>query len=834
MNYYGYNGTTPNDLINYISNNNQPILFCDIETLKANTKMLGIKTSEVQSFMYCFIVAWEFCGQDFCLLLPNATVFFNLCLDALGFSPWKRKPTGEFHSNFNKLELHFFNGMKFDNHYILQDTLKRDFGCQEFPEWRMNNVHIEGEKMVKELQSNQVLTSRVRSSSSLQISSGYIRNKVGETRLTFIDDYPKFAMSLKACGKILNKKGLIPKDIMKTDGLKYDKFDVKEPLTYPQAVSYAMHVFDSFDPSELTYMFNDGLLLMNVVRYYNYIMGHDFHYSEMTATGNVRKAFTGRGEDYDNHIGFDLERQIREVTMQPNRKTGKMQKKTKIHHFKYSDYTFNQENLFDYFKHYYRGGMCIFNDLYSLRLLHFKWGSMDLNSSYPTVYYTRKLPLGNVLEWKEEECTEPIDYEMDKYTVFYQIDFYQFNELMQCIPSNYQKKGLIRYYNTASAYYYITSIGLAGIRDNCHAELPETITYHSKLVIENKYFEGREIARKMYLLKTTAKVMKDEGEDKHPVFVNNEPTNIMIVDGVTDLDITPEMVGMAKRCLNSLYGLPAINAWFKRCFVNENYELEIDHHGHQNKERNLLFSVSITAFALYNLWEPLRYLTPEQIDDAMLYQDTDSLYMKRYALDIIQQAKPELFHPYNLGAWDIEHYGDDFFISNHKKYAFTDDGTLHDGKNKGLGFRFGGCRKDSFDQTLDFETFVHTYMEVGCTVKNTRSLMNDELKPLIYDGVTKITEPCVYADEVNLDYILESVEDKIHVMKVVREHEERNDVAIDENGEEISGAMAYAEGKHGNYSSEVLSEKPKELTNKDMFDFYADFHDFEQRLKTLA
>lgn len=787
MQAYFYRDTTLDDFIQYVKTHRTLELYCDLETFQSNTKAEQI--SEVDVWQYATIVFWE---KRKGMILPNLTELITLVLKH-SKSQVKYQKNGKVDTNQSfQMELHFYNGMKYDNHFLIRDTLMKDFSCVEQPLAIYNDVEIPDQCYQSYIRPNHVLTSRIRSGSSIE-GVAYVLHEGKSCLIKMIDDYPKFAMSLAKCGEVLCKRGLIGEEDCKTD-FDYHVFDCEEKLDYGRAKVHAYRCFDRFTEDQLVYMFNDGVLLAHVVAYYNDIMGHGFKYKARTATINVANAFIGEGETYDPIVDFQLTRRVKALKW-----------RGQSFHVCLSDYSFAGLNLMDYFYRFYKGGMCIYNENHLGKKIKKPWGSMDLNSSYPTVYCTRPLPLGKPLSWKEypQPVTETIDYECEEYTTFYQITCESFNELMQSIPSVYQKCGMIRYLNSKDGYYYLTSIHLLGIRDHCHSK-KQTIDVLSKIVVKNEPFKGREQALKFYELKTCGKIGKK--------IDMSDPQNIQVLNEVIEECIPPALVGMAKRCINSLYGLPAIKAFFKRCVVNEDGKLEVIHQGHKNSERNCLFSIGVTAWALYNLWEPLMHLTPKEIDRDVMYQDTDSLYVLQPSLDKIVQSMGNKINKINLGGWDIEHIGHEFYISNHKKYCFTDDQT-------GLDFRFGGCRKSSFDTSLTFDEFVDTYMAVGCTVKNTRSVMNVDLKPVIYEGKTLIKDPFPYRHDVSeLDFMDQLLEQD--TVRNLLEGDVEEDLTEDTpNTDSYSG---FVMGEFGAYSLEEPYQQDRMVPESDLISWLTD------------
>src|SRR5699024_6907528 len=126
-------------------------------------------------------------------------------------------------------------------------------------------------------------------------------------------------------------------------------------------------------------------------------------------------------------------------------------------------------------------------------------------------------------------------------------------------------------------------------------------------------------------------------------------------------------------------------------------EIENIPNGFKNSERNIVFSVFVTSQALYNLLFPLTFLTASEIDDCLIYGDTDSLYLKK---KVMKKIPSNLYDDISLGAWGVD---DDsisqFYVINHKKYAYYSE--------KGIILKCGGIPQNAFNFDYDnLEDFV--------------------------------------------------------------------------------------------------------------------------------
>src|SRR5699024_7581012 len=165
--------------------------------------------------------------------------------------------------------------------------------------------------------------------------------------------------------------------------------------------------------------------------------------------------------------------------------------------------------------------------------------------------------------------------------------------------------------------------------------------------------------------------------------------------------------------LNGLYGIPALRPYFNLFRKDENDEYFNIENGHKNAERNIVFSIFVTSVALWNLLDPFKYLTQEEIDDNFLYCDTDSLYFKKA---IKHKISDHLFTEYDLGTWDMEHENlPKFYVLNHKKYAYVNE----EGE---IQVKAGGVPNESFKRDMSFEKFIETKFSDGVEIKNTTSI----------------------------------------------------------------------------------------------------------------
>ena len=154
-----------------------------------------------------------------------------------------------------------------------------------------------------------------------------------------------------------------------------------------------------------------------------------------------------------------------------------------------------------------------------------------------------------------------------------------------------------------------------------------------------------------------------------------------------------------------------------------------------------MFSIFVTSVSLWNLLNPLKYLTQKEIDENFIYCDTDSLYFKK---SVQHKMKDELFTEFELGTWDLENdHLRNFYVLNHKKYAYEWYSEKED-KEKGIKkgwnieVKAGGIPNDSFDTNMSFDNFIKTQFSDGVEIETTKSIYNSQETISIYPSVTKL------------------------------------------------------------------------------------------------
>ena len=785
--------TTWTDFVDYCRSGKRLAFYCDIETLQVNKQALkSKKKSQVKSYMYSHCLSFPWKGDVKTICFANGYDFllsYTLIAEPLSYIKTKGKRRER--NEYTEIELHYFNGRKFDNHFIIQDSLKKDWGCVEGNLVRAKTKDTPEEyKSIPYANPNEVLTNRIRTSTSVD-GQAYLKYGYYSFYVKFVDDYPKFAMSLRKVGKMLNEMNFITKDDLKTD-FDYDVFDKNNDMEYIEAREYCYEVFKQLNPKQMRYIFNDTRILCYAMLHFKEVM-YGFDPNKETMTLNVMDSYINPNGKYNPLVDIQLRRNVKGLD-----------KNNKGFHQQISEYALDSgKNLMTWFYSFYFGGACHYNDEKVGKKLYVRWGSADSNSHYPSSYCRHDLPLGNLVDWMSYDHPTEIDvhWNTDEVTAFYEVPISYFNWLLDHCPSHYMRTGIYHYLNRPNEpnSRYLTNIHLKAMKENCNVPI-EKVMVTDYVVVENKPFAGKETVYNYYKVKTEA------GTKTKVIYTDGTPFHIK----VTQEQLPAHMIGKAKKtnakhCVNNLYGLPAIRQAYARYITDGTGELYRIPNGHKNSERNVLFSIATTSWAWYHLWEPLQGIEPNDVDQALMYQDTDSLYMEEWLLDRILAEKPYLFDPNNLGCWDIEHRGNRFYVATHKKYCFVDD-------EDGLDLRFGGVPKNSFDTSLPFDDFVDQYMSVGCEIKNTRSIMTEEHKPAIYETITEVMEPYKYKERVAFEdnALYQLILTEATNTKEFKEETDIND-------------FLYMQTPLGGITRQMIEPIEYEETEKTLFDFMDDY-----------
>lgn len=667
-------------------------LFFDIETLQYNEAAGRIHPSKYKNVTYAVIVSWMSGDEVEYEIFPHfKQVFDTMTGSCRGM---KKKP---------RIELIAHNNNKYDNHNLRKDLM------YFYPHVTVENFFLttattdEGNAealRIKDLTKDQregiILEKRIKSSINLELTCFLYGQK-----FEFKDNWVKTNTSLKVLGDKLKKLGVVTDDELKTD-FNYTEFNKDEDMTEDQARRYALTVFQSLTPDHFTYIRNDGILLAKSVYYYSDLF-KGFSYDKITFTSNILESY-----NTNDLTSFQLLNRI-----------GQGKEKQEV---RYTDYQFANQNFYDWLKPFYRGGLNFYNQFLIGQILTCGVFGIDINSSYPYAMHKFKVPT-YLKDYSEFETpTEvPIRYTDDEFTLFQLTKDTFDNLILSRFQSILLKQILVKYYTTndtinINTYTFKLIENLIGYRF-------ESIPVLSTVTFETDYFGSRDQIEAFYKVKT-------QGKNEHKMIFNS-PYDIRETDEPNTDVYSNEEIDLSKVNLNGLYGIPALRPYFNLFRKKGDTYVNIEN-GHKNSERNIVFSIFVTAVSVWNLLDPLKHLTELEIDENLIYCDTDSLYLKK----AIQHKLPaDLFHPYHLGKWDIEHDNIiHFYVLNHKKYAFQE----YNNKKKQImiSVRSGGIEHSAFDTSKPFDEFIRTQFSHGVEITNTKSIYTESGTIAIYDSKT--------------------------------------------------------------------------------------------------
>lgn len=728
-------------------------LFFDIETFQYNEKAGEEKPSKYKNMTFSVAVSWIEKGIVEYEIFPNFKEMFDTIINE--YETLKKKPT---------IILNAHNTNKYDNHFLRKDLLYYYQHMKVENYWLSTATTDESNKnslKIKDLKSEDkkgiTLEKRIKSRINLEMIF-YLQGIKFETE----DNWVKTNSSISMLGKKLLRLGVVTEDELKTD-FDYKKYNLKHDLEDEKAREYAKEIFDNLTDDELIYIRNDVIILAKSVYYYSDIF-KGFDYSKKTFTSNILESYN------TNFL----------TSFQLLNRVGEGKGKREI---RYTDYQFANQNFYDYLKPFYRGGLNFYNQFYVGKIISDGVFGMDINSSYPYAMHNFKIPTYIKSYEEHEKPTEvSISYNDDEYSLF-QISKETFDHMiLDQIQSVILKQILVKYYSTnefinINSYTFRMLENIIGLRF-------ESIPAYSKVTFETEYFGSREQIEEYYEVKT-------QGSYKEKLIFNS-PYDIQKTDKENDVMYSREEIDNSKVNLNGLYGIPALRPYFNLFRKNENGEYKNIENGHKNAERNIVFSIFVTSVSLWNLLNPLKYLTQKEIDENFIYCDTDSLYFKK---SIQHKMKDELFTEFELGTWDLEHDNlSKFYVLNHKKYAYVDEG----GK---IQVKAGGVPKDSFDVNMSFEKFIKTQFSDGVEIETTKSIYNDDETISIYPSVTKL--------EVGKGYRIQSNSKFYDIMK------EKMFEQIKQNENEFTSDVLYIESFLGTFSLSDIYPYTHEVKKKE-------------------
>lgn len=679
-------------------------LHCDIETLKCNKIEGAVHATKYHCHTYSLAIAWFYEGASF----PSVAVFNN-------FVDFFNKVKEAKIRKGLSFEMIFHNGDKFDNHFMLFELEHYfNFPIRTLFNKECNNEYNDDAVKTSELSSEDkqgiILESRIKSSNNVEVTSF-----VNGRKVTLIDSFKKMNCSIKQLGIMLLNRGLIDEQYLKTD-FDYDCFDREEDIPDDEVLPYVKRCFESLNEKQMIYIRNDVIILALGVKHYKELF-YGFDFNKMTFTQNIKEEYA----NYNELAEFQL-----------------LKKRGRFDHIALGDYNICGLNGFDYFRRYYKGGLNLYNDRYVGKLLKREGFSIDLNSSYPTVMYGEKLPtyLVNIIE-KPVQVALP--YEDRDYMSFFTMTIKNANKyILSHIKSRVLRNAIVKYYNSKDGLVYYNTVFLsliAKITGHKFGKLP----IESLAVFECEYFGARDVIARNYFIKTQGKAKKKLDCEIDTI----NPLDIRMTDlpKPPEYNFSPDMVQGSKVLLNGIYGVPALRLFFDAFYRSLDGNYVNAKNGFTNKERNIVFSAGVTAFAFRNLLTPLQYLTQEEIDEYFWYADTDSLYLDKRALAKFPKS---MFHAMNLGAWDIEHENiTAFYAFNHKKYCLYDNEIV---------IRCGGVSKAEVTRWKqsshdDIEYFISHYFHDGVLIPATRSIRNEQNTIAIYESTAQLKAGESYLDE---------------------------------------------------------------------------------------
>lgn len=658
-------------------------------------------------------------------LFPNFKEFFSCVMSGLKFN----RGSGLF-SCKAKINLIAHNNNRYDNHFLRKDI--KYF----FPNVSIHNAYLtnasENSNTIKnkDIKNNKqkyqkcdIYEKRVKTSINLEFDFYYLG-----VHFKTVDNFPKTGLSIATLGKKLKGLGVLTDDELKTE-FDYLEFNEKEDMTEKVARQKASYIWHNLltDKHE-TYIKNDVIILAKSWYYYNNLFP-SFDYDKITYTSNILESYL-----INERTRYQLLKRVK--------------RNNKIEQIKYTDYRFMDINMYDYFKLFYYGGLNFYNQNYLGKVLKEDMFTIDLNSSYPYVMYNFKIP-SQIFKYSEIPCKINLT-KLDNDSIFtiYEVSFKEMNLLIDNIESIMIRRLLVKYYKVVDGCCHINSNTLRIIQQFSKYKI-DSINVVSFVSFTCEYFSGREKIFEYYKIKSQGKLNKK--------LEMETPQNYKILDEENSELFNDEEIYNAKVKMNGLYGIPALRAFFNLFRVNENDEIENIPNGFKNSERNIVFSVFVTSQALYNLLFPLTFLTASEIDDCLVYGDTDSLYLKK---KVMKKIPSNLYDDISLGAWGVD---DDsisqFYVINHKKYAYY--------SKKGIILKCGGIPQNAFNFDYDnLEDFVKNEFHQGKEVVNKRNIFTQEKQIAIYDGIVKIEKGFNYFSnyskihENNKNILLEQLREK--------------------------------------------------------------------------
>ena len=669
-------------------------LYCDIETFTTNRQ--AKQKSEQQSYVFSLAISW---WEDKRQKVPEVIVYNNF----IEFFTKMAEVEGN-----TPIKLYFHNGKGYDNHFM-EYELNHYMNVPIVSEYVKNADSNAKNHMKKKNKKdgNCIYEQRIRSGNKCDLTIFF-----AERWYTTKDTLDNTNEKLANCAKRLIERDLMDEKYAKTT-FDYAKYDSDEPMNSATALQWSKRAFQSLTDSEITYIHNDVIILAYLCKYYSQCY-NGFDLDKMTFTQNVKEMYMQEND----LTSFQLTKQIDK------------------YHLKYADYQLFGLNGFDYFRKFYKGGLNLYNEDYVGRIINRAGFSIDENSAYPTVMYKEKLPT-YLIKHVEQSTRLTVDYtNKDIMTFFVMTIDNANNEILQHVKSRVIRNAIVKYYNPYKGHVYLNSalvelLNWLGFNVN-------TFTVEAYSIFETEYFGAREVLRSNYYIKQGCELAK-HNQFYNVDYDNFDPTNIVPRERREgDRVFYPEEKQACKVPLNSIYGVPALRAKFNIFYRDEDGNIKNERDGFTNKERNIIFSAGVTAFAFRNLLGGMRGLSASEIDEYFLYCDTDSLYLLAEAEDKLDS---NMFDKNNLGGWDVEHRFTKFYPFNHKKYALYEDGDIV--------VRCGGVAEPVVNMWIarsqgNFEYFVNHYFTSGVKIANTHSIRNKQNTISVYEATTELKQGDMY------------------------------------------------------------------------------------------
>ena len=748
-------------------------LYADIETFTCN-KNEGLEhPTKYHSFTYSLAIAY-FDKSEF----PKVAVFNN-------FYDFFEKVKEKKIRKSLSFDFIFHNGEKFDNHFFIEE-MQSYYNLPVFTEHNKNanntankDARKKGTIETEEKKHGIILESRIKSSNNVAVKA-YVHGRYIE----FIDSFKKMNTSIAVLGKMLLNNNLITDEYLKTD-FNYQCFDKDDDIDREFVKTYVKRCFESLNDKQMIYIRNDVIILALGVKHYQTLF-YGFDFSKMTFTQNIKEEYS----NYNKLAEFQL-----------------LKTDGRFSHLKLNDYQICGMSGFDYFRSYYKGGLNLYNDKYIGKIINKNGFSIDLNSSYPTVMYKEKLPT-YLIALNEKKSIANYDYNNNDIMSFFTMTIENANKyILSKIESKVLRNAIVKYYNSKNGLVYYNTVLLRLLSKITKKEF-NSLPVESSATFECHHFGARDVIARNYFIKTQGKMKNKLACEMDTI----DPLAISMTDEPKPekYNFSDEMVAGSKVLLNGIYGVPALRIHFD-IFKRVGDDFENVKNGFTNKERNIVFSAGVTAFAFHNLLAPLQYLTPDEIDTYFWYADTDSLYMDKRAL---KKFPDTMFHKMNLGAWDIEHENiTKFYAFNHKKYCLYDNGIV---------VRCGGVSKSLIKEWIkhshdDFEFFVKCYFSDGTVVPSTRSIRNEYNTISIYGSTAKLEKGSPYFDS----YILQN---EIELEKI------KNKIR-DEIANQNSNELLYIETPYGSIGTNEVIQNQDVPENHDIRGLVEEYNSFKRHHK---